>query len=212
MNIVVFHSALGVRPAVLDLAEKLREQGHCVYTPDLFDGHSFDDLADGVRYRDAIGIEELLGRAASALDPVGGPMVLAGVSMGCGAAQMLAVERDDVRGLVLMHGALAPEAIGVDRWPGVPVQVHYAPRDSWVDEDQVLALRRRVIESETPCELFRYPVEGHLFEDPTSGCYSEELTEKMHTRVADFVKSVSDRGVINPRPFQLQSAISRNVS
>lgn len=194
-EVVLFHSVLGLRPAVLELAAQLRNQGHSVHTPDLFRGRTFCAIEEGVRYRDELGVEELLRRAYAAVASIGGPTLLAGVSMGCGAAQMLATHRKDVRGLILMHGALAPDEIGVERWPAVPVQIHYAPRDSWVDEDQVLALRDRIVESEMPCELFRYPVDGHLFEDPASGCYSEELTEQMHSRVKDFARRVFEGSV-----------------
>ena len=40
-SILLFHSVLGLRPAVLADAERLRAAGHDVSTPDLFDGAVF---------------------------------------------------------------------------------------------------------------------------------------------------------------------------
>jgi hypothetical protein len=39
-----------------------------------------------------------------------------------------------------MHGALAPAAMGLEAWPQVSVQIHYAKDDPLVDVDQVRAL------------------------------------------------------------------------
>ncbi len=39
--VVLLHSAYGLRPAVLDAADRLRRAGHQVDTPDLYDGHVY---------------------------------------------------------------------------------------------------------------------------------------------------------------------------
>lgn len=49
-QIVLFHSAYGLRPAVHAAAERLRGAGHTVHTPDLFDGRTFDDIEAGLAY------------------------------------------------------------------------------------------------------------------------------------------------------------------
>ncbi|MEZ5776444.1 MAG: hypothetical protein R3D33_17580 [Hyphomicrobiaceae bacterium] len=36
--IVLFHSALGLRPAVHDFADAIRAAGHTVHVPDYYDG------------------------------------------------------------------------------------------------------------------------------------------------------------------------------
>ena len=66
-EVVVFHSALGLRPAVLDWAERLRTEGHTVHTPDLFDGEVFDSLEAGARKRDEVGVPELMRRATESV-------------------------------------------------------------------------------------------------------------------------------------------------
>jgi dienelactone hydrolase len=54
---------------------------------------------------------------------------------------VLAASRPGALGAVLMHGAVPVEALkeyfGVDGWPeGVPVQVHYAASDPWVEAEE----------------------------------------------------------------------------
>jgi len=42
-DIALFHSALGVRPGVLDAADRLRAEDHKVVVVDQYDGRVFDD-------------------------------------------------------------------------------------------------------------------------------------------------------------------------
>ena len=58
-ELVVFDSALGLRPAIREWAEQLRRAAHMVHGPDLFDGEVFETYADGAAKRDAVGIPEL---------------------------------------------------------------------------------------------------------------------------------------------------------
>ena len=44
MNIMLFHSTYGLRPAVHRAADRLRAAGHEVWTPDLFEGRTFDTV------------------------------------------------------------------------------------------------------------------------------------------------------------------------
>ena len=89
-HIVLFHSGLGLTQHVLDFADVLRADGHEVTTPDLYDGEVFDNLADGVAKRDAIGIPELSRR-------------------GCGRRRGPAARRR-------LHGVLARSRVGAGAW------------------------------------------------------------------------------------------------
>lgn len=42
-EVVLFHSALGLRTGVAAAADRLRAAGHTVHTPDYYDGEAFDD-------------------------------------------------------------------------------------------------------------------------------------------------------------------------
>jgi dienelactone hydrolase len=186
-EIVLFHSALGLRPAVRHVADRLRAAGHTVHTPDLFDGAVFDTLEDGARRRNEIGIPGLIGRAQSAVAGLPEDLVYAGFSMGVGAAEFLAATRPGARGAILMHGALDPAEFGMEAWPIVPVQLHYATGDPEVDLGAIRALEAAVRRAGAPVEVHAYDHGGHLFEDPAYEGYSPESADRMEERVLDFL-------------------------
>ena len=179
-TVVLFHSALGLRPAVHWLADQLRQDGHTVHTPDLFDGAVFDHLEEGVALRDALGIPELMRRAAAAVADLPQEVVYAGLSMGAASAQWLAATREGARGAVLLHAALPVQALGVQRWPDVPLQIHHAEGDPWVDGSAVEALRSQAT-------IFTYPGDGHLFTDAGSLEYDPGSTALLVERVREFL-------------------------
>ena len=116
-SIVLFHSALGLTTGTKKFAETLARDGHTVLTPDLFDGETFRTVEEGVRKRDALGIPELMQRAAKAAEVAPTTSIYAGFSMGAAAAQFLAVTRPGARGAVLMHAVLPLAAMGTDGGP-----------------------------------------------------------------------------------------------
>jgi dienelactone hydrolase len=189
MEVVVFHSALGLRLAIQDFADRLSKAGHVVHTPDLFDGEVFDDLEDGMRKRDAIGVPALMARAQAAVAELPSRLVFIGFSMGTGAAEFLAATRPGSQGAILMHGALAPTQIGVDRWP-VPVQMHYAHNDPLVDVEQIQALEASARLAGVPAEVYTYDNVGHLFEDPALAGHDPSAAEVMFDRVLAFLARI----------------------
>lgn len=186
-DVVLFHSALGLRPAVEGFAERLRSAGHTVVTPDSFDGEVFDDLDEGAAKRDALGIPELIGRAQAAVADLPSGLVYAGFSMGTGAAELLAATRPGARAAILMHGALAPSEIGLEAWPPVPIQVHYAEGDPEVDVEQVRELEAAARAAGVPVEVHVYDRLGHLFEDPDLPNHDPEASELLTKRVLAFL-------------------------
>lgn len=186
-EVVLFHSALGLRPAVVEFAQRLRAAGHTVHTPDSFDGRVFDDLDEGTINRDAIGIPELIARAQSAVADLPADVVFAGFSMGTGAAELLAGTRPGARGAILMHGALAPAEIGLEAWPRVPLQVHYAAGDPLVDVEQVRALESAALEAGVPAEVHVYDGLGHLFEDAGTTGHDPAAAQLLVERVLGFL-------------------------
>jgi dienelactone hydrolase len=183
----MFHSALGLRPAVGMFADRLRAGGHVVHTPDIVDGATYDNLVDGARKRDAIGIQELMRRAAAAAAALPPDIVVAGFSMGAGAAEFLAATRPGTLAAVLMHGAFAPAAFGIETWPPVPVQVHYAIGDPGVDAGQVEALETAVRATGASIEVFAYDRGSHLFEDAEFEGHDAESAQLMCDRVLAFL-------------------------
>ncbi len=186
-TIVVFHSALGLRPAVHEFAHLLRNEGHIVYTPDLFDGEVFVDLADGIAKRDAVGIPELTRRATAAVESLPHECVYAGFSMGAASAQYLAATRPGAQAAILYHAALPPAMMGIGTWPAVPVQVHYAEDDPWVEQDHVAALREAVQSVDQRWDEYVYPGSGHLFLDRDSPDFHRESYDLVVQRVLSFL-------------------------
>ena len=191
-EVVLFHSVLGLRPGVIAAAEHLREAGHTVHTPDYFDGEVFDDLDEGARKRDALGMGEIIGRAGETVAGLPDDLVFAGFSLGAVPAELLTATRPGARGAILMHSAIPVEAFredfGVERWPsGVPVQVHYAADDPWVEADEVAAFGESVRRADADFEAYTYPGSGHLFADPDLAEYDPDSSELMWRRVLDFL-------------------------
>jgi len=190
-TVVLFHSALGLRPAVLRFADRLRADGHSVYTPDLYDAEVFDSLEEGIRYRDSIGgLPALIERATKACAALPAEAVYAGFSLGAAAAQLLASTKAGARGAILMHGAIPPRMLGVDAWPDLPVQIHYAEGDPWVEAEEVEALRRAVQEAGQRCFVYRYAGSAHLFADEEGEDYDRAAAEAMIGRVRSFLGQI----------------------
>lgn len=182
-SIVLFHSALGLTTGTKKFAEALARDGHTVHTPDLFDGETFRTLDEGVRKRDALGIPELMQRAAKAAELAPTTSIYAGFSMGAAAAQFLAFARPGARGAVLMHAVLPLAAMGTGRWPEVPVQIHASEEDPWVDSGVLDGFAHAA-----GAQVFRYAGRAHLFADESSADYEPKHAELLIERVRAFVR------------------------
>lgn len=182
-SIVLFHSALGLTSSVRAFAKTLGSDGHTVLTPDLFDGETFQSVEQGVRKRDALGIPELMRRASAAVETTPKDSIYAGFSMGAAAAQFLAGTRPGARGVVLMHAVLPLAALGLERWPSVPVQIHAAEADPWVDGPVLEAFARA-----SSAEVFRYTGNAHLFAEQGSAEYDAESAAALERRVREFAR------------------------
>src|SRR5215217_1521585 len=192
-EVVLFHSVLGVRPGVIAAADRLRAAGHTVHTPDLYDGEVLDDLDEGMRKEEALGYREIARRARETVAGLPEGLVFGGFSMGVAHAELLIASRPGALGAVLMHGAVPVEGLseffGVDGWPeGVPVQVHYAAGDAWVEaKEEVAPLRDAVTGARAAFEEYVYPGSGHLFADPGLPEYDRASSEEMWERVISFL-------------------------
>lgn len=196
-EIVLFHSALGLRPGIIAAAERLREAGHKVHMPDYYDGEVFKELDEGLQKRDALGYDEIARRAHKAVEDLPAELVYAGFSLGVVPAELLATTRPGVRGALLMHSALPIEELepfGVERWPaGVPVEVHYAVEDPWVEVEEVTALGDAVERAGAIFRAHTYPGSGHLFTDPDMPEYDQASSEEMWRRALAFLEDVDAR-------------------
>ncbi|MFA9429860.1 dienelactone hydrolase family protein [Egicoccus sp. AB-alg2] len=179
-GVVVFHSALGLRPAIETFAGRLREDGHEVWTPDLFAGSTFDDVDAGVAEVDRLGMEAVLARAAEAVDPLPAEVVYLGISLGCMPAMQLSATRPGARGVVQVQSVVTPEDFDLPGWPEqLPVQLHVSPDDPWQDDvDQLVPSVPDGL-----LDVHTYPDTQHVFMDDELAVYDPAATERFTAAV-----------------------------
>lgn len=185
-EVLLFHHAQGLTSGVLAFADQLREAGHAVHTPDLYDGRTFDTLDDGIAQAKEIGFGELLQRGIAAADGLPSEFVYAGFSLGVMPAQSLAQTRAGARGALFMYSCLPVSEFGT--WPaGVPVQVHAMDADPFFVDDGDIDAARGLVDEVPDAELFLYPGDQHLFADPSLPSYDAAASALLTQRVLDFL-------------------------
>lgn len=187
-EVVLYHHAQGLTDGVEAFADELRAVGHTVHVPDLYDGHTFDDLDDGIDYAKQAGFGTILQRGLDAADDLDDGLVYAGFSLGVMPTQQLAQTRPGAKGALLFHACL-PVSEFSDAWPeGVPVQVHAMDNDPFFVEDGGdIDAARDLADSTDQAELFLYPGDQHLFADPSLASYDEKAASLLMRRVLDFL-------------------------
>jgi dienelactone hydrolase len=186
-EVVLYHHAQGLTEGVKAFADTLREAGHTVHTPDLYEGNTYADIEEGVGYARETGFGTIMERGRAAAEGLPPEVVYAGFSLGVMSAQMLAQTRPGARGALLFSGALPTSEFG-NGWPeGVPVQIHMMEDDPWLEED--LDAARALAESADGAELFLYPGNGHLFADSSLPDYDEKAARLLRERVLVFLEN-----------------------
>ena len=191
-EVVLYHHVQGLTEGVQSFADELRQAGHKVHTPDLFDGRRFDTIDEGMAFAGEAGFGALAERGVAAADRLSLGVVYAGFSFGVMPAQQLAQTRPGARGALLMYSCLPVSEFG-GAWPeGVPVQVHGKEADPFFLEDLEAA---RALEESTDCaELFLYPGEEHLFADSSLPEYDAAAAALLTERVLRFLDGAAKRG------------------
>jgi len=180
-EVVVFHHSLGLTDSVRRFAEALREAGHTVHTPDIYDGRTFETIEEGMAHAEELGFPMGVvdrGRAAAAGLPA--DVFYVGFSLGVMIAQSLAQTKPGARGAVLVYAALPLGEWG-DNWPadwpdGVPLQIHMTEGD----EDEGIA--KALVEAVPGAELYSYPGPEHMFAEQ-----DEQAAALLRQRVLEFL-------------------------
>jgi dienelactone hydrolase len=187
-EVVLYHHVQGLTTGLEAFAHTLRQAGHTVHTPDLFDGRTFGSIEDGMAFAREAGFGALAERGVAAARDVGPEAVYAGFSFGVMAAQQLAQTRPGVRGALFMDSCLPVSEFG-DAWPaGVPVQIHGKEDDPFFQEDVDAA--RALVASNDHAELFLYPGNEHLFADSSLASYDAGAAALLTERVLTFLERV----------------------
>jgi dienelactone hydrolase len=186
-EVLLFHHAQGRTSGFLAFADELRRAGHTVHTPDLYDGHTFQSLDDGLAYARQVGFGDLLERGVRAADELPSELVYAGFSLGVMPAQKLAQTRSGARGALLFESCLPTAEFG-SSWPAdVPVQIHGMDADPFFVGEGDIDAARALVESAEQAELFLYPGDHHLFADASLPSYDPNAAALLRRRVLDFL-------------------------
>lgn len=189
-EVLLYHHAQGLTTGVEAFANLLREAGHTVHTPDLYEGRVFDNLDDGVAYASTTGFDTLMERGVAATDGLGDALVYAGFSLGVMPAQRLAQTRAGSKGALLFYSCLPVSEFSA-AWPaGVPVQIHGMDADPFFAGEGDIDAARDLVGSTERAELFVYPGDEHLFADSSLPSYDRAAADLLTSRVLEFLEEV----------------------
>jgi dienelactone hydrolase len=185
-EVLLFHHAQGLTAGCLAFADDLRAKGHRVHAPDLYDGRTFAELAEGMKYVKQLGFDSFIDRGRSVAESLPAEVVYAGFSLGVLPAQMLAQTRPGAQGALLLHSAMPISEFGT-AWPaGVPLQIHTMEGDEMGDVD----VARELVASVNGAELFLYPGDRHLFADSSLPDYDSVAATLLMQRVLSFLERI----------------------
>ena len=186
-DLLLFHHACGLTEGLQALAARVRDAGHAVRTPDLYDGATFTDLEAGIGHARGLGFGSLVERGVASADGLPDGLVYAGFSLGVLPAQALAQNRPGARGAFLVDACVPPSEFG-GPWPDdVPLQVHGMDDDPFFAHEGDLAVARALVDGGPDRELFLYPGDRHLFWDPSLPSYDADAAALLLDRVLAFL-------------------------
>jgi len=187
-EILLFHHAMGQTEGFTAFADELRQAGHTVHTPDLFEGRTFGSIDEGMAYVNEIGFDEIIARGDRAADALPDELVYGGFSLGVVPAQKLAQTRPGARGALFFYSCVPASAFGA--WPpGVPVQIHGMDADPYFVDEGDIDAAREIVDSNEHAELFLYSGKEHYFADSSLPSYDADATALLTQRVLDFLRS-----------------------
>jgi dienelactone hydrolase len=189
-EVLLYHHIQGLTDGVRAFADELRQAGHTVHTPDLFDGRTFTTMDDAFAFVREAG-DALDAKADAAAQALPEGLVYAGISWGVGSAQRLAQTRSGARGALLYEACFpitGEYAFGP--WPdGVPVQVHGKADDEFFAHEGDIDSARELVATIGPdqAELFVYPGDEHLFVDSSLPGYDADAAALVTQRTREFL-------------------------
>jgi dienelactone hydrolase len=182
-EVLLFHHSRGQTAGFVAFADELRQAGHTVHTPDLFDGRTFESIDDGMTHIREVGFTELIERGVRFADGLPAELVYAGFSFGVMPAQKLSQTRAGARGALLFESCAPPDYFG-SLWPvDVPVQIHAKDADPFFVGEGDIEYARAIVASAKQGELFLYPGDQHLFADSSLPSYDADAATLLHRRV-----------------------------
>jgi dienelactone hydrolase len=188
-EVLLFHHAQGQTKGFTAFADELRQAGHTVHTPDLFEGRTFGSIDEGMAFVQELGFGEIIERGDRAASELANELVYAGFSLGVVPAQKLAQTRPGARGALLFYSCVPMSEFGTS-WPDdVPVQIHGMDADPFFVEEGDLEAARELVDSPAQAELFLYPGDQHYFADSSLPSYDADAAALLTKRVLEFLSA-----------------------
>jgi dienelactone hydrolase len=186
-EVLLFHHALGLTDGMEAFAKELRQAGHTVHTPDLFDGKTFGSIDEGMAYANELGFpDEIFARGERAAEGLPEGIVYAGFSLGVLPAQKLTQTRPGARGGLFYYSCVPTHFLGP--WPsGVPAQIHGMDKDPVFAGEGDLDAAQELAAAEPGVEVFLYPGDDHYFADSTLPTYDEEAATLLMQRTLELL-------------------------
>lgn len=190
MNVVLFHSMLGLRPVEHAAAQRLRGAGLKVTTPDLYEGQAASTLEEGFTLMRGVGWTTIVERAHRAMHDLPADTLLAGISMGAGVVSNLLPHRPDTAGLLLLHGlAGLPATVR----SGLAIQVHVAEQDDFVPPAERSQWQHAAACAGAQAQLFTYAGVGHFYTDASLPGHNALAAGLTWERVLRFLEDLPRR-------------------
>ena len=192
-EVVLYHHIQGLTEGVRFFADELRQAGHTVHTPDLFDGRTFATMDEAFAVVQEAG-DAFDAKADGAAHALPEGLVYAGISWGVGAAQRLAQTRAGARGALLYEACFpitGEYAFGP--WPNdLPVQIHGKGDDEFFAHEGDIDAARDLVAKIGPekAELFVYPGDEHLFVDSSLPSYDGDAAALVTQRSLHFLSAL----------------------
>lgn len=188
---LLFHHAHGLTSGLGAFADELRQAGHVVHCPDLYEGRTFDDLDAGVGYAQELGFKTIIERGERFAHDLPEQLVYAGFSLGALPAQKLAMTRPDAVAAMLFSGCVPPSAFD-SVWPDtVPLQIHGMDADEFFVDGGDVDAAQALVSGHDDRELFLYEGDQHLFADISLSSYDQAAAQLLTRRSLSFLDTVS---------------------
>lgn len=187
VDLVLFHHVLGLTDGVHRFADQLRNRGHTVHTPDLFEGRTFATVEEGMGYAESLGLEQVIRRGIEAAGELPKQAVFGGFSIGVLPAQQLLQTTPEALGGLFLHSFVDPEFLP-GSWPtNRPVQVHGMDHDPFFAGEGDLEAARAVQSEHPELEIVLHSGSGHLFTDSSTADYDESAAADVLARASTFL-------------------------
>ena len=185
-EVLLVHHAMGQTAGFHAFADVLRQAGHTVHTPDLFDGRTFASIADGIAFVEQLGFVHFVD--VGARSPRACPTTWS-TSASRSASWRPRTSPRPGRGPAGQSCA-TPSCRSTRSAPGrkacPPRCTAWTPTRCFTGEGD-LDDAREVVDSGAPVELFLYPGDQHYFADASLPSYVPEAAELLTSRVLAFL-------------------------